>query len=222
MDERTPILLERIEISEFMNRYEKEQGEHQPGALKLINIRGCNGAGKSSVPLQLLANDRRAFIFTLNGKDKATCFPSFGFVAMGRYRTKTGGLDGYSGNAETREVLEALWKTPFDIIMEGVISSTIFSTYAELFKELEQRKNPARKIGIMNLVPPLEVCLERVQSRNGGKEVDTKAITSKWNTVSRNAEKFKLEGLNSWVADNSGITLDQTLGWFYAELEKNM
>lgn len=215
---RKPIELARVAIEDFLGSYTGSYPEN----LKLINIRGCNGAGKSSIPLSFLANDRGAFVFTLNGKDKATCFPSYGYVAMGRYRTKTGGLDGFKGNDETKEVLEALWKTPFNILMEGVISSTIFSTYAELFKELEQRDDPKRAIGIMNLVPPLEVCLARVQKRNGGNAVDEKAITSKWNTVNRNADKFKEEGLNSWKSDNSGITLNETLDWFFGEVNKHM
>jgi hypothetical protein len=216
--DRKPIEMKRVPLEDFLHNY---NGDF-PSDLKLVNVRGCNGAGKSSIPLQLLSKDRGAFIFTWKGKDKATCFPSFRFVAMGRYRTKTGGLDGFSGNEETLELLEALWKTPFDILMEGVISSTIFSTYAELFKKLEQRNDPKRAVGIMNLVPPLEVALERVQGRNGGKEVDTKAITSKWHTVNRNADKFKEEGLNSWRSDNSGITLDETLNWFFDELKRNM
>lgn len=216
--DRKPIEMQRVPLEDFLRDY---NGDF-PQDLKLVNVRGCNGAGKSSIPLQLLAKDRGAFIFTWKGKDKATCFPSFRFVAMGRYRTKTGGLDGFSGNEETIELLEALWKTPFDILMEGVISSTIFSTYAELFKELEKREDPKRAVGVMNLVPPLEVALGRVQSRNGGKEVDTKAITSKWNTVARNADKFKDAGLNSWVSDNSEISLDETLNWYFNELGNNM
>ncbi|MNW28296.1 hypothetical protein D3C74_51180 [compost metagenome] len=216
--DRKHIEMKRVSLTEFLEKY---QGSY-PDDLMLVNVRGCNGAGKSSIPLQLLAQDRGAFIFTIDGKDKVTCFPSFGFVAMGRYRTKTGGLDGFKGNDETVKVLDLLWQTPFSILMEGVISSTIFSTYAELFKNLETRENPKRSIGIMNLVPPLETALARVQSRNGGKLVDTKAITSKWNTVDRNADKFLAEGLNSWKSDNSGIELEETADWFLTELAENM
>lgn len=216
--ERKPIELERVALEDFVANFEGSMPEN----LKLVNIRGCNGAGKSSIPLSFFAADRGAFIFTVNGKDRATCFPSYGFVAMGRYRTKTGGLDGFKGNDETKEVLEALWKTPFSILMEGVISSTIFSTYADLFKQLETRDDPKRAIGIMNLVPPLQTALDRVQKRNGGKPVDEKAITSKWNTVDRNADKFKAEGLNSWKSDNSVIEREETLNWFLEEIKKNM
>lgn len=214
-----PILLTRVEISDYL---EEHAWEAYSRDLKLVNVRGCNGAGKSSIPLQMLATDRGAFMFTLNGKDVATAFPSYGYVAMGRYRTKTGGLDGFSGNEQTRAVLEALWPTNFSILMEGVISSTIFSTYVELFKELEQRTNPPRKIGVMNLLPPLETCLERVKSRNGGKEVKEDQIASKWRTIQRNAQKFVEAGLNSWVSDNSGIELHETVDWFLSEVEKHL
>ncbi|WP_270364008.1 hypothetical protein [Bacillus paranthracis] len=216
--ERSSIKLKRIEVSDFIETLKQNCGgkiKYRKG-LMLVNIRGCNGSGKSTVPLSMLAEDRGAFIFTIDGKDRATVFPSFGFVAMGRYRTKTGGLDGFKGNEETMQTLEALWETPFSILMEGVISSTIYSTYLNLFKELEERQNPNRKILIYNLLPPFEVCLERIKGRSPDTfhKIKVEQIEGKWRTVSRNAKKFADEGLDSIVVDNSSIKKQDTLKQF--------
>ena len=67
----------------------------------------------------------------------------------------------------------------------------------------------------MSITPPLEVCLDRIQKRNGGKDIDEKAVESKWNTVYRNVEFFSEQGLQSIAVDNSNIQRSETLGWFF-------
>lgn len=218
--ERVSIKLPRYDLHEYARSLKLAELGYD--GLRLINVRGSNGSGKSSIPLQMLATDRKAFLLTMGGKDVVTVFPTYDFMAMGRYRTKTGGLDGYSGNAQTKEVLDAIWELPFSILMEGVISSTIFSTYADLFKELETRTMPSRKIGVMNLLPPLELIEKRIQKRNGGKEIKFDQVESKWRTVKKNAEKFKEAGLISWEADNSGIELGETVDWFFKEINEHV
>lgn len=210
---RKSIKLPRYDIDEFR---ESLSISRYPENLKLVNVRGCNGSGKSTIPLQLLSTDGQAFILTFEGRDRATVFPQHGFIAMGTYRTKTGGLDQFRNNAETFNVLEKLWKLPFSILMEGVISSTIFSTYANLFKELEKRNNPKRNIFIINLLPPLEVCLERIKQRSPENfhKIKQDQVESKWRTVQRNAEKFKKEGLNSIVVSNENVDIEDTVNWF--------
>ena len=216
---RKPIKLKRMEITEFIENL-KEQFEggkiKYPKNLKLVNIRGCNGAGKSTVPIQMLMRDKAVFILTHKGKDRATVFPNFNFIAMGLYRTKTGGLDGYPNNATTLEILELLHKIPMNILMEGVISSTIFSTYAKLFTEIEKRNDPKRKVIIINLLPPLEVCFERIKKRSPEKfeKIKKDQVESKWRTIQKNAKKFQEVGLTSLLVDNSKVKLEETVDWF--------
>ncbi|GLI90898.1 nucleotide kinase domain-containing protein [Bacillus subtilis] len=216
----------RIEVSKFTEDMREAFGGkiQYRSDLVLVNIRGCNGAGKSTVPMQMLQNDPGAFMLTVDGKDKATVFPSYGFVAMGRYFSKTGGLDGFKNNEETLKVLELLWELPFSIIMEGVISSTIFSTYCDLFKELEKRNNPKRAVGVLNLLPPFEVCLERIKKRTPEKfeSIKKDQIEGKWRTVNRNAQKFRDAGVISWDEDNSVININDTVSWFFSSIKHNL
>lgn len=216
--------MEQIDISDFVTELKEAFG----GKIKykkqlcLVNIRGCNGAGKSTVPMQMLAKDDQAFLLTYKGKIRATVFPTYGFIALGKYFAKTGGMDGFKNNEETKEVLEAIYEIPYNIIMEGIMASTIFSTYAELFKELEQRQ-PKRSIGIMNLLPPMNVVKKRVLGRNGGNEdVKWNQIEGKWRTVERNHQKFLDEGLNSWCIDNSDVAYENMIPFFLEQVSEHL
>lgn len=180
----------------------------------LVNIRGTNGSGKSTIPLSMMDDPKLGVIGINNSKRPyLTLFPTYGWVALGTYFNKTGGLDTYKNNEETRQALAWAWNyTDLDIVMEGIIASTIKSTYAELFKRYPTI--------IMSFLPPLEVCLDRVQQRNGGKPVKEDQIRSKWNTVDRNVDYFKAQGFVSLRINTAKVTKDQMLASFLKTVEK--
>lgn len=190
---------------------------------KLVNVRGCNGSGKSSIPLAFLEADPKAFelVYGIKGKEKvmATVFPTYGWMSMGSYRTKCGGLDSYRTKEQTIESLELLWELPFNIIMEGVIMSTIRSTYIDLFTTINKQQKSQRQILVYNLLPPLDTCLERIQKRNGGKPVKVDQVSGKWETVRKNVDYFLDAGIQAVVVDNSGVELKDTLSWFLKTVE---
>ena len=175
----------------------------------LVNIRGCNGSGKSTIPLSMM-DDPEMYVVEKPYKDKirkiVTVFPTYGWVALGSYHNKCGGLDGY---ADTDMIKKGLWYTlkkfpEYNIIMEGVIPSTVYSTYEKLFLEVQQ-KYPKRRVIVLNLLPPVEECLKRIQARNGGKVIKEDLVASKWLTVAKNADKFAQAGILSLKWDNSQI-----------------
>ena len=135
-----------------------------------------------------------------------TIFPNYGWLVLGSYHNKCGGLDGY---VDTDMIKKGFWyalkKYPeYNIIMEGVIPSTVYGTYEKLFLEAQQ-KYPERKFIVLNLLPPIEECLKRIQQRNGGKAIKEDLVASKWATVAKNADKFTQAGLFSLKWDNAGI-----------------
>lgn len=175
----------------------------------LVNIRGCNGSGKSTIPMSMMDDpDMYVVEKPYQGKVKKilTVFPSYGWVALGTYFNKTGGLDCFPNNELTIKTLwYALKRFPeYHILMEGVISSTVFSTYAQLFSQVQERY-PERQVIIVSLLPPLDTCLERIQQRNGGKSIKEEQVASKWHTVARNADKFAEAGILSLKWDNSQV-----------------
>lgn len=175
----------------------------------LINVRGCNGSGKSTI-VQSMLDDPDMYVIEKPYKGKSrkilTVFPTYLWIALGSYHNKCGGLDGFVDTAMIKKVLwYALKKYPqYNIIMEGVIPSTVYSTYAKLFSEV-QTKYTDRTVVVVSLLPPLEVCLKRIQARNGGKPIKEDLVASKWATVAKNADKFSQAGILSLKWDNSSI-----------------
>ena len=148
----------------------------------LVNIRGCNGAGKSTIPLSMM-DDPEMFVQELMGSDNKrisslTVFPKYGWVALGTYFNKTGGLDTLKNNDITRMTLYAALDLfpEYDVLMEGIMASTIRSTYIDLFHEIEENYRNV-KVLIVSLLPPVEIAISRVYKRNGGKPIkeDAKA-----------------------------------------------
>lgn len=192
----------------------------------IVNIRGCNGAGKSTIPMSMMELDPDYEVIKLGvGKSGKPCAPAITvfhklkWVALGTYFNKTGGMDTYGSNEETKTALfHALTNYPdYDIVMEGVIASTIKSTYAELFTQLEKY---GHQVLIMAFVPPLEVCLERIQQRNGGKPINEDLVESKWRSVNSGVSYFTRQGLTCLRIDNSKCSRESMLKNFLKTVEK--
>lgn len=198
----------------------------------LVNIRGTNGSGKSTVPLAMMDDPKmRVVFFNRNTAQNPiapylTVFPTYGWVALGTYFNKTGGMDTIATTERMKEALAYAWtKYPqYDVLMEGIIASTIRSTYINLFTDyqrmVEEKCINPRKIIVLNFLPPLSVCVSRVKERNGGKPVKEDQIESKWNTVARNVAYFKEAGIKTLKFDNSQIEKQYMLPWFLRTMDK--
>src|SRR5690606_17771303 len=186
--------------------------------------RGTNASGKSAIPMQMLEKVDTAYILTWidekgKVKDIATVFHKLEYIALGTYFGKTGGLDRIRNTADMKKIFSLVHYLPYSILLEGILASTVWSTYHNMFLEYES-KSPKRKAIVLNLLPPFEVVKERLLKRNGGKtDVKWEQIESKYNTVKKNHKKFVDGGVTSKVADNSGITIDETLDWFFKQIE---
>jgi predicted ABC-type ATPase len=192
----------------------------------IVNIRGCNGSGKSTIPMSMMGLDPDFEVVKLGvsktGKPcnpALTVFHKLKWVALGTYFNKTGGMDTYKTNLDTVMALTyALKNYPeYDIVMEGVIASTIKSTYAELFRELEA---DGHQVLIMAFLPPLEVCLKRIQKRNGGKPIDEELVASKWRSVNSGVEYFRESGLTCLRIDTSKCSKESMLNKFLKTVDK--
>ena len=192
----------------------------------LVNIRGCNGAGKSTIPMSMMdAPDM--FVQELLGSDgkkisALTVFPSYGWVALGTYFNKTGGLDTLKNNEITRMTLYAALDLfpEYDILMEGIMASTIRSTYIDLFHEIEDTYK-GLKVLIISLLPPVEIALSRAYKRNGGKPIKEDAVRGKWETVERNVKYVGDAGFDSIKVNSAKVKKSQMLSAFLKTVEKH-
>lgn len=193
----------------------------------LVNVRGCNGAGKSTIPMSMM-NDPKMYVHEIVGSDgkkisAITVFPSYGWVALGTYFNKTGGLDTLKNNAVTKLTLfAALDGFPeYDVLMEGIMASTIRSTYIDLFHEVEDYYGKKRlKVIVVSLLPPVDVALSRVYKRNGGKPINEAAVAGKWNTVARNVSAFAEAGFTSIKVNSAKVKKRNMLPAFLKTVDK--
>lgn len=148
-----------------------------------------------------------------------TVFHKLKWIALGTYLNKTGGMDTYSNNEATITALDYSLKMypDYDVVMEGVIASTIKSTYANLFESLELI---GHNVLIMSFLPPLDVCLKRIQARNGGKPIKEKLVEGKWRSVASGVGYFKSLGFKSIRVDTSKCSKENMLKNFLKTVEK--
>ena len=191
----------------------------------LVNIRGCNGSGKSTIPMSMM-DDPKMFVQDLieqNGKriGAITVFPSYGWVALGTYFNKTGGLDTIGDNEATRITLYAALDLfpKYDVLMEGIMASTIRSTYIDLFHTVENQYEDLQVL-IISLLPPVNVAISRVYERNGGKPIQEEAVAGKWKTVQKNVACFADAGFVSIKANSAKVRKNQMLQAFLKTVEK--
>lgn len=191
----------------------------------LVNIRGCNGSGKSTIPLSMM-DDPKMWVHEIVGSDgkkvgAITVFPSYKWVALGTYFNKTGGLDLSKSNEATKMTLYAALDgfPEYDVLMEGIMASTIRSTYEELFREVSDYYNDLTVI-ILSLIPPVETAIARVYQRNGGKPVKEEAIKSKWRTVERNWRYFRDAGFVSIRVNSAKVKKEDMLNAFFKTVNK--
>lgn len=191
----------------------------------LVNIRGCNGAGKSTIPMSMM-DDPAMYVHEIKGSDgkrmsAITVFPTYGWVALGTYFNKTGGMDTLRDNWTTRMTLYAALDgfPEYNVLMEGIMASTIRSTYIDLFHEVEECYDDL-KVLIISLLPPVEVAISRVYSRNGGKPIQEDAVRGKWETVARNVSAFREAGFTSVRVDSSKVPKDKMLKAFLKTVRK--
>lgn len=195
----------------------------------LVNVRGCNGSGKSTIPMSMM-DDPYMYVQDIVGSDgkrisSITVFPLYEWVALGTYFNKTGGLDTLKNNWVTELTLfVALDMFPeYDVLMEGIMASTILSTYVELFNKATEHYEgiePEVTPIIVSLVPPFEVALSRVYERNGGKPINEDSVKTKYATVKRNVKNFRDLGFISVQVDSSKVSRAGMLPAFLRTVNK--
>lgn len=192
----------------------------------LVNIRGCNGAGKSTIPMSMM-DDPEMYVHEIRGSDgkrmsAITVFPTYGWVALGTYFNKTGGMDTLRDNWTTRMTLYAALDgfPEYNVLMEGIMASTIRSTYIDLFQEIQEYYGDDLTIMIISLLPPVEVAISRVYSRNGGKPINEEAVRGKWETVARNVAAFGEAGFTSITLNTAKIPKERMLRVFLKKVRQ--
>ncbi len=183
---------------------------HKVEGKMIVNIKGTNGSGKSTVPQLMREIDEEFFTIwcdTFGQKEIiATVFPQLGWLALGSYHNKCGGCDGLDSGDIINQCIRLTWLLDYNVLFEGVIVADIKSTYHNLLHSINNDpRYPKRRTIMLFPTTPLEECLRRVSERNGGKPVKEDLIATKYANNMKAKEWYLQEGkLEVLDLDTSG------------------
>lgn len=164
----------------------------------IVNLRGTNGSGKSTVPHTLIAQSKDAREVNLVGYTTEKGAERFvvgyhlrdlDLCIVGKYATACGGCDGVKTQDLICAAVIAASRVATNVLFEGVIVSTLFSRYLTLAKGFKKRG-----FTWAYLDTPLKTCLERIQKRNGGKEIKEDLVASKTRAIASTRVKAEVAG----------------------------
>jgi|AntDeeMetageno50_2_1112565.scaffolds.fasta_scaffold10892_1 hypothetical protein len=165
--------------------------------MRYINIRGTNGSGKTTLLRGLVASaqveklrvpipgGRKNDVITIAG-DNCAVVGDYSSRTTGGY---SAGLDRIQTQAEAKSAIEFAATLPgVDVVLfEGLLVSTIYGPWLEW-----SRANGGMCWAYLDT--PINLCLDRVQRRNGGKPVKTEQIVAKHRTIDRTKQKAEADG----------------------------
>jgi predicted ABC-type ATPase len=170
-----------------------------------INIKGCNGSGKSTIPIRMIDQEKGHVYLTTRQDDKkpvATILPVMGVVIFGSYLTNCGGCDALPDTKKVQELLKDLWTKDIHIIYEGVIVGDIYSTFKDIMVAFNEVW--PREVSFCFMGTKFKECLRRIQGRNGGKPINEELVRQKYKNSLRHITGYAEEGLDCKVLDTTG------------------
>lgn len=171
----------------------------------IINLRGTNGSGKSTIakailerpdsymsPVVLGAYETpKGKTRVVDGYKSVLNFGEHLIIVVGPYRTNCGGCDAIKTQDLVCDAVRRAVSIGQNVLFEGVIVSTLYDRYRKLSQEL-------RALGHgyiwAYLDTPLELCLQRIQLRNGGKPIKTSLVENKVKAIRSTRHKAESAG----------------------------
>jgi tRNA uridine 5-carbamoylmethylation protein Kti12 len=147
--------------------------------LKIIQIRGNNGTGKTTIIREFIKGKSSDIIKVFVEKHEIECHKINDIIIIGRYdKNDCGGCDPVikSGD-ELKNLIAKILKLfkPKILIFEGVMYGKSFDFTYQIYRY-------ALKMNIdffaICLEPDFDTSLERIYKRNGGKEINVKNLES--------------------------------------------
>ena len=158
----------------------------------IINIRGTNGSGKSTIIKRFLQQYPYIELYGALGPRRPEAYklrlPGNWLYIIGPYQTTTGGVDAMGLSAIELIALLDKYRKLGHVIFEGVVISTYYGAIGEWLK------THADEAIVVFLDTPLEVCLAGIKAR-GGKNM--KNVAAKMPAIERLMVRMTLEGITN-------------------------
>ena len=179
----------------------------------LINLRGTNGSGKTTVIKSMLTSFPQRALFGALGPKYPEAYelslPGKSLFVIGPYHSRTGGIDALSGRGFDLIVnLLGKYSTKGHVLFEGVVISTSFGAVGEWLLAAHKKDSI-----VAFLDTPLEVCLSSITKRTG----DTgrsKHVQEKFKSITRVKQTMVERGLRveTVTRDNAVASIKTWLG----------
>lgn len=170
----------------------------------ILQIRGTNGSGKSTLARAFVAPDASPVdLATYEVPRKSgsrqrwvegtvSILDGVSVAVIGSYKTACGGMDGIPTFELARRAIYRGAELAAHVLCEGVLASTVFGSWAAFGRKMDEAGYP---FALAYLQTPVDVCLERIAARNGGKEIDERLVRDKVRAVAATREKAMAAGL---------------------------
>lgn len=172
----------------------------------IINPRGCNASGKTTVTRGYIEHFPKAHLEQINGAWVTKC--SDEVFVLGRYDKKNGGCDGYSGREQVIETISAIIDlcSPSVIVYEGML----YSTFSKIAIDIDKRFRPFgyRYQGIY-LYRKFSSIIRLLETRNGGEEYNIANISSHYRSNENAYKTLRGAGLNIAKINADEFTLEE-------------
>lgn len=158
----------------------------------VVNLRGANGSGKTTIAKQLLAlsNDKYYALHPDTRKPYATILYDIQWVLLGVYDEDKGmgGCDGIRTMKEVHDILYEMVDTysGYYILLEGMLISTTMTVYNYML-ELEKSHNIVPMVVVLK--SSVEGCLKRLEHRRGSPLERTDLVAEKCELVLKHQYK---------------------------------
>lgn len=178
--------------------------------MKIIQVRGNNGTGKTTVVRGFVKKHDYAIITIEVSGREIECHKIQDTIVIGRYdKNECGGCDAsIKTGDELKNVIAKIARTlkPKVIVFEGVMYGKTFSYSYEIFKFCKAIK--AEYLGIC-LVPDFDTTLSRIYERNGGKEVNIEGLYGGWKSAIKSNKKLEKAKVPIVLLDTSVMNKEE-------------
>jgi len=176
--------------------------------MKLVQIKGSNGSGKTTIVKQMLELDPDAYYLEYDGMIIATVMPTVRWIAVGKYdlESKMGGCDRLSSVDKVKDAIDRSldWacelsdmEPMYGIVYEGMMISTIKTTFYDYAVLMASRYDVDPLFVILSASP--KGCMHRIQDRGTArKDLNHDNVANKCLMVRRHALTYDPE-LVRWM-----------------------
>lgn len=174
--------------------------------MKIIQIRGINGSGKSTVAREYIENGH--FVVreqSLAGSQYSYCYDGETAI-IGRYDVREcGGVDGEIRDGdELKNLIVRIAKEvkPETLVFEGIMYGKSFQFSYDIHK---WAKAMGHKYIALCLMPSFDEAMLRVWNRNGGKPVNVEALENGYRACIKSNSKLRAMGVDVRIVDTGNI-----------------